>query len=43
MSVKLQVAGRSLKDSEHILTKFSDLVDDFVPEKSLRYAFKSFY
>lgn len=31
------VAGRSLKDSEHILTKFSDLVDDFVPEKSLSY------
>jgi uncharacterized membrane protein len=33
----LQVAGRSLKDSEHIVTKFADLAADFVPEEPLRY------
>ncbi|KAG0562657.1 hypothetical protein KC19_9G162700 [Ceratodon purpureus] len=31
------VAGRSLKDSEHIVTKFADLAADFVPEKPLSY------
>jgi trigger factor len=33
------VAGRALKESEHILTKFDDLQASFSPSLGLRYAF----
>jgi hypothetical protein len=32
------VAGRALKESEHIVSKFQDLEASFLPEASLRYS-----
>lgn len=34
---KLQVAGRALKESEHIVTRFQDLESAFLSDASLRY------
>ena len=31
------MAGRALKESEHILTRFEELTADFSPVKPLRY------